>query len=156
MQKRLLALAGLGVVALAAGGAAVAGALPGQADNGLGPASENVGIELPASRENHPTRESHPGGAPELTAETSEAVTAELPEAASFGQSVAADAQAGVPQEDGRAFGGQVSTVAREAHQPDVPTADDNPGTEHREAGADNAPDEIPTADDNPGTAHRP
>ena len=81
---------------------------------------------------------------------------ATLKEAASFGQGVAAEAQAGVPQEDGRAFGEQVSSDAREAHQPDVPAADDNPGTEHAEAGADNAPDDVPTADDNPGSAHRP
>lgn len=155
MQKKLKVLAGVTIGVAALGGAAVAGALPGQAENGLDRAEENVGIELPATRESHPTREDHPGGAPEVVV-TSEAVTPDLPDAAAFGQSVAADAQAGVPQEDGRAFGEHVSSAAQEAHQPDVPTAGDNPGTEHSDAGADNAPDEIPTPDDNPGTEHRP
>jgi hypothetical protein len=151
MQKKLKVFAGVTIGVAALGGAAAAGALPGQADNGLDRAEENVGIELPATRESHPTGTDHPTGA--VTVEATEATAAE---AAEFGRSVASDAQAGVPQEDGRAFGEQVSSTARETFQPEVPTAEDNPGTEHAEARADNAPDELPTAEDNPGAAHRP
>lgn len=166
MQKKLKIIAGAGVAILATGGAAVAATAPDAAQDGLGRASEATGFELPASRESHPTADDHPGDpADEVTVEVEDEVEApaedpdeapELPEASSFGQGVATEAQAGVPQEDGRAFGEQVSSDAREAHQPDVPTADDNPGTQHAEAGADNAPDDVPTADDNPGSAHRP
>ena len=56
------ALATLGVLTLGAAGAAAAtGSLPTAAQNGLANAATHVGVTLPASHDNHPTKDSHPG-----------------------------------------------------------------------------------------------
>jgi hypothetical protein len=56
------ALATLGVLTLGAAGAAAAtGSLPTAAQDGLANAATHVGVTLPASHDNHPTKDSHPG-----------------------------------------------------------------------------------------------
>jgi hypothetical protein len=50
-----------GAATLAAGGVAGAVAVPDAAEDGLTKAGENVGQELPASKDSHPTKDQHPG-----------------------------------------------------------------------------------------------
>ena len=50
-----------GAATLAAGGVAGAVVTPDAADDGLTKAAENVGQELPASKDSHPTKDQHPG-----------------------------------------------------------------------------------------------
>ena len=84
---------------------------------------------------------------------------AETPEQADFGKSVSDEAQNG--DLEGREFGEWVSTEAQQraatqGQRPaETPTADNNPGTEHRDGAGSQQPEETPTADDNPGTEYR-
>jgi hypothetical protein len=52
-----------GAATLAAGGVAGAMDTPDAAEDGLTRAEENVGQELPASKDSHPTKDQHPGTA---------------------------------------------------------------------------------------------
>lgn len=80
-----------------------------------------------------------------------------LPAVSDFGSNVSGNATDGAPQEDGRQFGEDVSRDARETFQPqEPPTAEDNPGTPHRESAPSTQPQELPTAEDNPGSNFRP
>ena len=52
-----------GAATLAAGGVAGAVVTPDAAEDGLTKAEQNVGQELPASKDSHPTKDQHPGAA---------------------------------------------------------------------------------------------
>ena len=81
--RRYLVGAGVGLVATAGG--ALAGAMPGTAQDGLARATSVSGLELPASPASHPTADDHPGGGPatgtlEVEAPAVEAPAVEAPE----------------------------------------------------------------------------
>ena len=114
------AIAGAGIALVLSGGAAAAanGSLPDAAQDGLSTASDHVGIELPASKDNHPTADDHPGGA----ANDGSAAT-EHPD--NHGADVSAVAQS--DETTGREHGEAVSTVARDGHGANAGSAVETP-----------------------------
>jgi hypothetical protein len=71
---KVLAISGV-ITSGAVGVAAAAGALPSAAQNGLATAASHVGMTLPASHDNHPSKNSHPGDAPDSPSTSSSAST---------------------------------------------------------------------------------
>ena len=153
----------------AAGLVAKAGLAAGALTLGATAAAATGAVDLPdlpgGSSDEHRVDANHRGGVNEVeeadVAEDEDAGNeAETPEQADFGKSVSDRATSGEPQEDGRSFGESVSTEAQQraatqGQRPaETPTADNNPGTEHRD-GAGSQPEETPTADDNPGSEYR-
>jgi hypothetical protein len=124
MFGRVLTAKGLvviGTLVLGAGTAAAAGSLPSSAQDGLATAASHVGITLPASHDNHPTKDSHPGGAPETTTTPSAAPDATTPTSvANHGSDVSDVAR--TTDATGRDKGAAVSAVAKGDHgqPPDV------------------------------------
>lgn len=156
--KAVTVLAGLTITT---GAAAAADVLPQVAQNKVASAMELVlPVDIPDSAdgaeakgsESETVADEHKA-VPEVDAQQVENVEQEAPAADNFGQSVAGDAKAGLPQQDGRAFGEKVSGNAPKAPQAtdarpaQTPTASNNPGTSHRES--------APTAESNPGTSYR-
>jgi hypothetical protein len=126
MTVKGLAISGLLVLG-ATSAAAAAGTLPDAAQNGLSKAAGHVGITLPASHDNHPTKDSHPGGAPETTTTPNTAADATSPTSvANHGSDVSDVARK--TDATGRDKGAAVSAVAKGDHgQP--PDAGSNNGT---------------------------
>jgi hypothetical protein len=126
MMVKGLAIAGF--LALGAtSAAAAAGSLPNAAQNGLSKAASHVGITLPASHDNHPTKDSHPGGAPETTTTPSIAADATTPTSvANHGSDVSNVAR--TTDATGRDKGAAVSAVAKGDHRR-PPEAGSNNGT---------------------------
>ncbi len=159
--------AATGVVALSGTAAAMTGVLPTPVQERLAAVAEQVGIDIPGgkSAEHRVDAEHRPAQSDELEAtevveEVPEVVEVpevpDTPEAADFGTGVSDAARSGAPQEDGRQFGEDTSTSARETFQPaERPTAESNPGSGYRPEGAQQ-PAEQPTADSNPGSTYRP
>jgi hypothetical protein len=111
-------LAALGVVALGATGAAAAtGSLPDAAQDGLANAGSHVGITLPASHDNHPTKDNHPGGPPEGVPPTTGAPTPSTGAPESNHGAEVSDVARNTDA-TGREKGEAVSTVARGDHGP--------------------------------------
>jgi hypothetical protein len=121
-------LAALGVLAL--GGVSAAGAtgnLPDAAQDGLANAASHVGVTLPASHENHPSKDRHPGESDDAPVTPTTG--------ANHGSEVSDAAHATYPT--GRDKGEAVSTVARGDHggppasvgQPDVTPNGNSPST---------------------------
>jgi hypothetical protein len=131
MFGRVLTTKGLvviGTFALGAGtAAAAAGSLPSSAQDGLATAASHVGITLPASHDNHPTKDNHPGGAPETTTTPSTAADATPPTSVANHGSEVSDVARNTDA-TGRDKGAAVSAVARGDHgQP--PDASSNGGS---------------------------
>ena len=112
LSKATRAVAAAGIALVLSGGAAAAanGSLPDAAQDGLSTASDHVGIELPASKDNHPTADDHPGGAP--GAVSADSAPTEHPD--NHGADVSAVAKS--DETTGREHGEAVSTVARDGH----------------------------------------
>jgi hypothetical protein len=172
--------AATGAVALSGTAAAVTGALPDAVQERVAAVAEQVGIDIPGgkSAEHRVDAEHRPAETdqvadlevtevveepevvevieqPELV-EQPEPEVVEQPEAADFGTGVSDAARSGAPQEDGRQFGEDTSTAARETFQPaERPTAEDNPGTGYRSGAGTQQPAGTSTAEDNPGTGYR-
>ena len=155
--------AATGVVALSGTAAAMTGVLPVPVQERVAAVAEQVGIDIPGgkSAEHRVDAEHRPAQTDEVEAaevlevpETPE--IPEIPEAADFGTGVSDAARSGAPQEDGRQFGEETSTTARETFQPaERPTADNNPGSSFRPEGAQQ-PAGQPTAESNPGSSFVP
>ncbi len=152
--------AATGVVALSGTAAAMTGVLPEPVQERVAAVADQVGIDIPGGRsaEHRVDAEHRPAQSDELeAAEVLEVPeTPETPEAADFGTGVSDAARSGAPQEDGRQFGEDTSTSARETFQPaERPTAENNPGSSYRPEGAQQ-PAEQPTAESNPGSSFIP
>ena len=131
MFGRAMIVKGLAVAGLLALGAtsaaAAAGTLPDGAQNGLSKAAGHVGITLPASHDNHPTKGSHPGGAPETTTTSNTAADATSPTSVANDGSDVSDVARNTDA-TGRDKGAAVSAVAKGDHgQP--ADAESNNGT---------------------------
>ena len=123
LSVKVAALAGT-VLFAAAGAAAAAGELPDAAQDGLSNASSHVGIELPASKDSHPTKDDHPSGGAQHETGAPEA-EGNGPED-NHGAEVSAVARTDAT---GRDKGAAVSEVARNGHgqggqNPDHPAVD--------------------------------
>jgi hypothetical protein len=118
MLGRILTTKGLvviGTLALGAGtAAAAAGSLPAGAQDGLATAASHVGITLPASHDTHPTKDSHPGGAPETTTTPSTAAATTPTSVENHGSDVSKVARN--TDAAGRDKGAAVSAVAKGDH----------------------------------------
>jgi hypothetical protein len=122
------ALAAIGVLTLGGVSAAAAtGSLPSAAQDGLANAANHVGVTLPASHDSHPSKDSHPGGKPEVVAPSTPTTGANHP--ANHGADVSNTAR--TTDATGRDKGAAVSAVARGDHgpptsvgKPDVTTPD--------------------------------
>jgi hypothetical protein len=115
LRKASKAVAAAGIALVLSGGAAAAagGSLPDAAQDGLSTAADHVGIELPASKDNHPTADDHPGGAPNaVSAVSADSAPTEHPD--NHGADVSAVATS--DETTGREHGEAVSTVARAGH----------------------------------------
>lgn len=114
LTKKIAAAAG--ALTLGVAGVAAAATTPDAADAGLTKASDNVGIELPASHDSHPGAEA--GEGPELTDDTTTGDTTPEVEAGgpedNHGAVVSAVAQSEF--ETGREHGEAVSAAARDNH----------------------------------------
>lgn len=145
-----------GAFALAGTAAAATGTLPDAVQDRVADAADRVGITIPGGQSaGHRQDGGHrqdadrrqdaehrpddaPGGADRQQTPANE-----------FGKWVSSQATSGVPQEDGRQFGEDVSTRAREQSRPSgTPTPDNNPGTERRPsaAGSGSQPSAPPAA----------
>ena len=162
----LVAKAGLaaGALTLGATAAAATGALPDAAQDPVADGVERViGMDIPGGSQADAHRQDgdHRDDDAEVEEADVEGNEAETPDQADFGKSVSDRATSGEPQEDGRSFGESVSTEAQQraatqGQRPaETPTADNNPGTEHRQSAPTSQPEETPTADDNPGSEYR-
>jgi hypothetical protein len=144
--KTAVAAAGLVV---ATGVAAAADALPGQADRGILTAEDHTGIELPATKDSHPTKGNHPGrgtGGNEV-----EAVEPEAGEGVGPVDNHGAEVSA-VAHEDlatGRDHGQAVSEVARAGHGPGAGAPVETPNT-----GGTNTADEASDGANEVGAEH--
>jgi hypothetical protein len=116
LRKTTKAVAAAGIALVLSGGAAAAvnGSLPEAAQDGLSTASDHVGIELPASQEDHPPADDSAGAAAEDVSTSSEAT--EHPD--NHGADVSAVAKS--DETTGREHGEAVSTVARDGNGPDA------------------------------------
>jgi hypothetical protein len=116
LSKKIITAAG--AITLTATGIAAAASPPEAADQGLTTAEEQVGVELPASKD------SHPGAQDAQDSEAAEVETeAEVEEAGqgpvdNHGAEVSVVAQTEFPT--GREHGEAVSTVARDNHGAEV------------------------------------
>ena len=113
-----IAAAAAGIVLASGAAAAAVTAPPEQADKGLSTAEEHTGIELPATKDSHPTKDDHPGGGAAADHAPEAAEAAEAAEGVGPVDNHGADVSA-VAQDDsttGRAHGEAVSEVARAGH----------------------------------------
>jgi hypothetical protein len=111
-------LAVLGVLGIGVGTAAAAtGSLPSQAQDGLANAASHVGITLPASHDNHPTKDHHPGNGNGNTGPSASAPTSTP---SNHGTDVSQVARS--TDTTGRAHGAAVAAVARGDHGKTPPT----------------------------------
>jgi hypothetical protein len=127
LSKATKAVAAAGIALVLSGGAVAAanGSLPDAAQDGLSTASDHVGIELPASKEDHPPAAESLEGASEDVS-TSSAAT-EHPD--NHGADVSAVAKS--DETTGREHGEAVSTVARDGNGPDASGGANSIGTDH-------------------------
>jgi hypothetical protein len=143
-----IAVASAGLVLAGGVAAAAAGSPPEAADHGISTAEEHTGIELPATKDSHPTKDDHPGGGPADQAPDDVVVEAEA-EGQGPVDNHGADVSA-VAKDDsteGREHGEAVSEVARDNHgqsgEQGPPEGAGDTGAEHRapqaELGAGNA-----------------
>jgi hypothetical protein len=121
MIGRALTVKGLAIAGFLALGAtsaaAAAGSLPDAAQNGLSKAASHVGITLPASNDNHPTKDSHPGnGKPDTT--STDPTTADAPTTPTSVTNHGSDVSDVARNTDatGRDKGAAVSAVAKGDH----------------------------------------
>ena len=98
--------------------AAAAGALPSAAQDGLANAADHVGITLPASHDNHPTKDDHPGGPPESVPPSTGAPATPSTGAPESTHGSEVSDVARNTDATGRDKGEAVSTVARGDHGP--------------------------------------
>ena len=115
LAKKIAATAG--ALTLGATGIAAAAGPPPAADEGLTRASDQVGVELPASKDAHPTADDHASEAPEPDAD--DEATDELDDEGAgpvdnHGAEVSAVAKSDATT--GREHGMAVSEVARQGH----------------------------------------
>jgi hypothetical protein len=127
-----VAVAGVALVLSGGAAAGATGSLPDAAQDGLSKASSHVGIELPASSDNHP--------------EGTDADTATTEHPENHGADVSAVAQDTATV--GRDHGEAVSEVARQGHGNEPSDASSN--------AADNAADQASSGSDNSGDHGRP
>jgi hypothetical protein len=157
--KAIGVAATLSAALFATGAAAATGSLPDAAQDGLSKASSHVGIDLPASKDNHPTKADHPGGA------ASEIESAKVDEGTGPVDNHGAEVSDVARNTDatGREHGQAVSEAARQDHGPAVntpngggtDTADDasNGASEH---GTDKAAPQAANGSDNSEGHGRP
>lgn len=128
LTKKIITAAG--AITLTATGIAAAGSPPEAADTGLDTAEEQVGVELPASKDAHPgAQDSQESEAAETEVEAAEAGQGPVD---NHGADVSAVAHTEFPT--GREHGEAVSTAARDNHGAETSAAN-----EHASLGADNA-----------------
>jgi hypothetical protein len=139
--------AAAGALTLGAAGIAAAGAAtPDAADPGLTKASEQVGVELPASHDSHPEADGTDAADTTDTADTPDQGTGPVD---NHGADVSAVAKSDATE--GRAHGEAVSTVARDNHGAAADHADDT-AVESDDDAADTAGDQATdTASDDAG-----
>lgn len=136
--------AAAGALTLGAAGIAAAGAAtPDAADPGLTKASEQVGVELPASHDSHPEADA---------ADTTDA--ANTPDQGTgpvdnHGADVSAVAKSDATE--GRAHGEAVSTVARDNHGAEADHADDSAADDTTVEATDTASDDAGDHQSNAG-----
>jgi hypothetical protein len=128
-----------GALTLSAAGIAAAATTPDEASDGLTKASEQVGIELPASKDAHPTAEE---GASDDTDDAVEAETEEVEGEGTgpvdnHGAEVSVVAQSDATT--GREHGEAVSTVAQDNHGAEVSADAGGDAAEQSTLGAANA-----------------
>ena len=127
LTKKIITAAG--AITLTATGIAAAGSPPEAADTGLDTAEEQVGVELPASKEAHPGGQGSQESATDAEVEAAEAGQGPVD---NHGAEVSVVAQTEFPT--GREHGEAVSTAARDNHGAETSAAN-----EHASLGADNA-----------------
>jgi hypothetical protein len=130
VPKLVVVIVGL-VLAAGVVGAAAAGSPPEAADDGLTTAEERTGFDVPTTKEDHPTKDDHPGG----DAARVEAEAEGVGPVDNHGAEVSA-----VAQDDsttGREHGEAVSAVARGEHGGDA-APNENAATQ-ASLGAENA-----------------
>lgn len=131
MHTTKLIAAGVAAVAVTGGVAAAAtGNLPTQSDEGRVTAEEHTGFDVPTSREDHPTRDDHPGGAPEpVVVEVDAASAPEDTHGAAVSAVATDDSTSGA--DHGEAVASVASTNAAATELPDQAAT---PGTVPEEA----------------------
>ena len=121
LTKKIITAAG--AITLTATGIAAAGSPPEAADTGLDTAEEQVGVELPASKEAHPGgQDSQESDAPETEAEVEVAEAGQGP-VDNHGAEVSAVAHTEFPT--GREHGEAVSAAARDNHGAETSAANE-------------------------------
>lgn len=116
LSKKIITAAG--AITLTATGIAAAASPPEAADQGLTTAEEQVGVQLPASKDSHPGAQDAQGnGAPEVETDAEAAEAGQGP-VDNHGAEVSVVAQTEFPT--GREHGEAVSTAARDNHGAEV------------------------------------
>ncbi len=130
LSKKIITAAG--AITLTATGIAAAASPPEAADKGLDTAEEQVGVELPATKDAHPGAQDPQGEAAETEAVEAPETEAEgegLGPVDNHGAEVSAVAQTEFPT--GREHGEAVSAAARDNHGAEVRAANGQAANEH-------------------------
>lgn len=120
LTKKIITAAG--AITLTATGIAAAASPPEAADEGLTTAEEQVGVELPATKDSHPgAQDAHDAEATETETETEvEAETEEVGQGPVDNHGAAVSAVAQTEFATGREHGEAVSAAARDNHGAEV------------------------------------
>ena len=134
-------VAASGAIVLASGVAAAAVTTPDEADAGLDKASEQTGLELPASEAAHPTQLDHPGNAPEVEeVEVGEVEAEQHGVGPQDNHGAVVSAFADTTELEGSERGQAIAAVARsDAGMPEAHGGANGQGAGAAEAGAANA-----------------